>query len=178
MGDDFSDADVLSHLDSTKQNLVLCGSLNENFGRTLIKALNDNGDNYSTTITGMPTWNGMSGTSGSSSDKIKVLISSPYNYLQASSLLSNISGKYKTAYFAKPGDMFFKGYESMYHFTKVLLKHPDDFINNVSDSSFKLFNDYNFLPVRLSKTSFVPDYLENKKIYFIKIVNGDIQSVQ
>lgn len=178
LNDNFSDADVLKHLDSTKQNLLVCGSLDENFGRTLIKTLNDNGDVYRTVVAGMPTWSGMNEILGNSSAKIQILISSPYNYLQATPLSDNLSEEYKDNYFAKPSDMVFKGYECMYHFTKLLLQHPGDFINNVSDSAYTLFNDYDFEPVRLSTTSFVPDYLENKKIYFIKIVNGEVQSVQ
>ncbi len=178
LNDDFSDADILSHLDSTRQNIVVCGSLNESFGKELIKALNNNGDSYSTIVTGMPTWNGMSETSGSSSDKIEILISTPYNYLRTTTALNNLSEDYKTNYYTRPSDMVFKGYESMYHFTKLLLKYPDNFINNVSDSSFEISDKYNFKPIRLSQTSFVPDYLENKKLYFIKIVNGKIQSIQ
>ncbi len=178
LNDNFPDEDVLKHLDSTRQNIILCGSLNENFGRALIKALNDNGDTYHTVITGMPTWNGMAGTTGSSSDKIQIIMSTPFEYLQSTDLLNDISNEYKSVYYAKPGDMMFKGYGMMYHFTKLLLKHPDDFINNISDSSYKVFNDYNIEPVRLSNTSFVPDYLENKKIYFIKTMNGQVQSVQ
>lgn len=178
LSDNFSDKNVLSHLDSTHQNIVVCGSLNENFGKSLIKTLNDNGDSYSTIVTGMPTWNGMNETSGSSSDKIQILISTPYDYLRTTTALNNLSEKYKANYYARPSDMVFKGYESMYHFTRLLLKYPDNFINNISDTSYTVSNDYHFEPIRLSKTSFIPDYLENKKIYFIKIVNGQIQSIQ
>jgi len=74
--------------------------------------------------------------------------------------------------------MVFKGYETMYHFTNLLLQYPENFISKLSDNSFKVANDYNFEPIRLSKTSFVPDYLENKKIYFIRIINGEVQSVE
>lgn len=178
LNDNFSDAEVLKHLDSTHQNIIICGSLNENFGKALIKTLNDNGDSYSTIVTGMPTWSGMSETMGSSSDKIQVIISTPYDYLRTTTALNNLSEKYKANYYARPSDMVFKGYESMYHFTKLLLKYPDNFINNISDTSYTVSNGYNFEPIRLSKTSFIPDYLENKKIYFIKIVNGQIQSIQ
>jgi ABC-type branched-subunit amino acid transport system substrate-binding protein len=178
LNDNFSDADVLKHLDSTKQNIVVCGTLNENFGRALIKVLNDNGDSYSTIVTGMPTWSGMTETIGSSSEKIQILISTSYNYLRSTETLNSLAEKYKAAYFARPSDMVFKGFESMYHFTKLLLKNPDNFINNISDTSYTVCNDYDFAPIRLSKTSFIPDYLENKKIYFIKIVNGEIQTIQ
>jgi flavodoxin len=178
LNDNFSDDDVLNHLDSTKQNIVVCGTLNENFGRALIKTLNDNGDSYSTIVTGMPTWSGMTETIGSSSEKIQILISTSYNYLRTTSTLNNLTEEYKANYYARPSDMVFKGFESIYHFTKLLLKYPDNFINNISDTSYTVCNDYDFAPVRLSKTSFIPDYLENKKIYFIKIVNGEIQSIQ
>ena len=178
LNDNFSDDDVLKHLDSTRQNLILCGTLNENFGRALINTLNNNGDSYHSIVTGMPTWSGLTETTGSSADKIQIIISTSYDYLRSTNVLDSISETYKTNFFARPSDMVFKGFESMYHFTKLLLKYPDNFINNISDTSYTVCNDYDFEPVRLSKTSFIPDYLENKKIYFIKIVNGDIQSIQ
>ncbi len=178
LNDNFSDADVLKHLDSTKQNIVMCGTLNENFGRSLIKTLNDNGDSYSTIVIGMPTWDGMNETKGTSSDKIQIIISTSYKYLRSDSIVNNLSEQYTTNFFSRPSDVVFKGFESMYHFTKLALKYPDNFINNISDTAYTVCSNYDFKPIRLSKTSFIPDYLENKKIYFIKIVNGEIQTIQ
>lgn len=177
LGDDFSDENVMKHLDSTTQNIVLCGSLYENFGESLIKTLNDHGLSYRTILIGMPTWSGMSATLGSSSENIQIIISTSYNYLRSSAYLENIADSYKALYYARPSDMVFKGYETMYHFSKLLLDHPEAFINNVSDTAYKVSADYDFQPVRLSQTSFVPDYLENKKIYYIKIRDGRIQSI-
>lgn len=178
LNDNFSDNDVLKHLDSTRQNIIVCGTLNENFGRALIKTLNDTGATYHSVVIGMPTWSGLSETTGNSADKIQILISTCYDYSRNSGALNNLSEEYKTNFFARPSDMVFKGFESMYHFTKLLLKYPDNFINNISDTSYTICSNYSFQPIRLTKTSFIPDYLENKKVYFIKIVNGDIQSIQ
>jgi len=178
LNDNFSDEDVLMHLDSAAQNIILCGSLYEIFGRSLIKTLNDNGTTYPIVLIGMPTWNGMSGTTGSSAENIQIVISTPYNYLPGSNkYLDTIANEYKLSYYSRPSDMVLKGYETMYHFTKLMQAYPDSFINKVSDTSYKVMNEYKFQPVRLSQTSFVPDYLENKKIYFIKISNGKIQSI-
>ncbi|HVX27911.1 MAG TPA: hypothetical protein VHB70_16285 [Parafilimonas sp.] len=178
LNDNFSDGDVLKHLDSTKQNIILCGTLNENFGSALIKTLNDNGSSYNSIVMGMPTWNSLSETIGSSADKIQIIISTSYDYLRTTNVLNNLSEEYKANFFSRPSDMVFKGFESMYHFTKLLLKYPDNFINNISDTSYTVCSNYDFQPIRLTKTSFIPDYLENKKIYFIKIANGNIQSIQ
>jgi ABC-type branched-subunit amino acid transport system substrate-binding protein len=172
--DNFSAADVLSHLDSTTQNIILCGSLYEGFGQALIKVLNDNGEIYSSTVAGMPTWNGMDGTTGLASDKIQIVITTPYNYVRGGAFIDSISANYMRAYYSKPSDMVYKGYETIYHFVKLLLANPASFINNVSRNEYRVSNDYNFEPVRLTQTSFLPDYLENKKLYYIKIINGRI----
>lgn len=172
--DNFSPADVLNHLDSTTQNIILCGSLYEGFGQALIKVLNDNGETYSSTVAGMPTWNGMDGTTGLASDKIQIVITTPYNYVRGGAFIDSISANYMRAYYSKPSDMVYKGYETIYHFAKLLLANPASFINNVSRDEYRVSNDYNFEPVRLTQTSFLPDYLENKKLYYIKIINGRI----
>jgi hypothetical protein len=174
LNDNFSADDVLKHLDSTTQNIIACGSLYESFGQSLIKVLNDNGASYSSVVMGMPTWSGMNGITGTSSDKIQIVITTPYNYVNSNQFVSTISDNYKSLYFSRPSDMVYKGFETMYHFTKLLLSNPDNFINKLSDSSYKFSNEYNFAPVRLSQTSFVPDYLENKKLYFIKVISGRI----
>jgi len=174
LSDNFSDNEVLSHLDSTTQNIMVCGSLYERFGQGLIKTLNTNGETYSSVIVGMPTWIGMSGIEGSNSDKIQIVITTPYNYLRGGAFLDSISNKYKALYYSRPSDMVYKGYGMMYHFTKLLLQYPDAFINKSSDAAYTVANAYDFKPIRLSQTSFIPDYLENKKLYYIKIINGRI----
>ena len=177
LSDNFSDTDVIAHLSNSGQNIIVCGSLLEGFGKDLIKILNDKGLTYASVLVGMPTWSGMSGITGTDSENLQIIITTPYNYLNKNLTLDNIEINYKTLYYTRPSDMVLKGYETMYHFTKLLVANPGTFINKSSDSTYKISNDYNFQPVRLLPTSFVPDYLENKKIYFIKIINGRIQSI-
>jgi hypothetical protein len=73
--------------------------------------------------------------------------------------------------------MVFKGFENMYHFSKLLVKYNGDILNNLSDISFRISNNYRFEPVKLSITSQVPDYIENKKLYFIHVAKGVVKSV-
>ena len=84
---------------------------------------------------------------------------------------------YKEKYFARPSDMVFKGFESMYHFSHLLLQHQNDLINHLSDNSFKIANEFSIQPVKLNSQSLIPDYQENKTIYFIKKLNGSVVSV-
>jgi hypothetical protein len=74
--------------------------------------------------------------------------------------------------------MVFKGFEAMYRFTKLLIKHEGKLLANINDKSFKLFNDFDIQPVKpYSSNTNAVDYLENKKLYYIRKMDGQIRSV-
>ena len=161
-----------SILDSTKTNLLLCGSLNENFGINLVKSVAANKP-YKALIIGMPTWDAIKDL-GKGTD---LLITTPYQYNRTDKIAQYINLKYRQKVAGRPSDMVFKGFEALYHFGKLLIKHQKNIHNQLSDNSFKLFNEFDFVPVKANGES-VPTYLENKKIYFIKKADGVIKSVQ
>ncbi len=172
LDDDFNEYGILSNLDSTKKSIIVSGTLNETFGIRLIKTITD-AKSYKATIIGMPTWDGIKNTG----KETEIVYSTPYNFLSSEKLMQSIANKYKAKYAGRPSDMVFKGYESMYHFTKLLLKHEQKLINNLSDKEGKLFNDFDFQPTKSIKSSATPFYLENKKLYFIKKIDGRIKSI-
>lgn len=161
-----------SILDSTKTNILLCGSLNENFGSNLVKSVAANKP-YKSLVIGMPTWDAIKDL-GKGTD---ILFTTPYQYNRTDKLAQYINLKYRQKVAGRPSDMVFKGFEAMYHFGKLLIKHQKNIHNQLSDNSFKLFNDFDFVPVKANGES-IPTYLENKKIYFIKKSDGLIKSVQ
>ena len=170
--DSFTIKQVTDLLDSNKQNVVICATLNENFGTNLSRALSSS-KNYSVIAIGMPTWDGLKDI-----DKgLDIIYSTPYNYTRTDKLSTQLTEKYKIKYAGRPSDMVFKGFESMYHFTKLLLKYGDSLINYLSQKEYKLFNDFDIQPARLNKETSLPDYLENKKLYFIRKRDGKLKSV-
>ena len=178
--DTFTYKQLFSSLDSTKQNVVFCGTISEEFGKRLVKVLGTS-KAYRSIAIGMPTWDGIKDfnktVSAEASKGIEIVYSSPYLFFRTEKLGKLIANRYKDKYFARPSDWFFKGYESMYIFTKLLIKYQNDFINHLSDKDFKLFNDFDFQPVYIKKENATPDYLENKKLYFIKKQDGVVKSV-
>ncbi len=170
--DSFSVNQVTGYLDSTKQNIIFCGSLDETFGLNLSKALSSS-KNYPVSVIGMPTWDGIKDIGKG----IDITYSTPYNLTRTDKLSQRLTTKYRELYAGRPSDMFFKGFESVYHFTKLLMKHKETLIQNLSDKSHKIFADFDIQPVKADKEATVPDYLENKKIYFIRKVDGKLKSV-
>jgi hypothetical protein len=125
----------------------------------------------------MPTWDGLKELSRSDLKGVDVIYSSPYNYSRTDKLGLAISTKYRNKFLSRPSDQVFKGYESVYHFTKLAIKHQGNLIQNLSDKSFKVFNDFDIQAVKLKKENLIPDYLENRKLYFIKKVDGQVKMV-
>ena len=159
-------------LDSTKTNIIFCGSLNENFGINLVKSTAAN-KTYKALIIGMPTWDAIKDL-GKGTD---IIYSTPYKYNRTDKLAQYITSNYKNKVAGRPSDMVFKGFEAMYHFGKLLIKHQNNIATQLSDNSYKLFHEFDFVPVK-NKTDNIPTYLENKRIYFVKKTDGVIKSIQ
>jgi len=79
--------------------------------------------------------------------------------------------------YSRPTDMVFRGYECLMHFGKLLLQHGPNLSSSIGEKKFKVFNDFDIQPVFLNKQSPTLDYFENKKVYFVKLVDGVIRGV-
>ena len=177
MPDNFTADSLRTRVDSSRDAVFICGSLNDNFSAAMVRALSSITFTGQVTAAGMPTWDGAKTLEGDECKNVNIIYSTPYNYDRTGKLLAALSSEYQRKYNTQPGTMVFKGFETMYHFTRLLVKLNDSLLYNISDTAFKICNDYNFQPVHLTDASYAPDYLENKKLYFVKMLNGEIKSV-
>lgn len=173
----FNTAELIPKLDSTKENVVMVASPTENFGLNIVKNLSRE-YLYNITAIGMPTWDNVKELDNRECRNVNVVYSTPFLYNSSSpGLISYVNDVYKEKFYSKPSDMVFKGYETTYHFTKLLLKYKDSLINNIADKEFTLFNKFQLEPVRWKKTNTKPDLIENKKLYFIMKQQGNVKSI-
>ncbi len=171
--DSFTTSQVISYLDSSRQNIVICGSLNETFGINLVKSLSES-KKYRSIAIGMPTWDALKGVDRN----VEILYTTPYHFIRTDKIGLDITNTYRDKFSGRPSDMVFKGFEAMYRFTKLLIKHEGELMKNLSDRTLKLFNDFDLQPVKpYSNNPNAVDYLENKKLYFIRKMDGQIRSV-
>ena len=168
---DTSSAQTLTnYLDSNLLNTIVCGSINEAYSVKLVKTLASN-KSYDCTVMGMPTWDGLKELDGYDCHGVNLIFSTPYNFARSQPLAVKLTNYYKSDLNGRPSDMFFKGYESMYHFSSLLLKYPTDLISHLSVKEFKLFNDFEIEPVK-DISDHTVKYQENKKLYFVKKLDG------
>ena len=174
VSDSFSNEEIRSVMDSMQKNTIICGTLNEAFGLRLVRALSAS-PAYSTTAIGMPTWDGIRDLDKPDCKGVDIIYSTPYRFSRTDKQVLAFTDTYKTRYQGKPTDMAFKGFEIMYHFTRLLILHDRDLMNNLSEKNYKLFNDFDFKAIHNKKTH-ATEYLENFKLYFIRKANGNIKS--
>jgi hypothetical protein len=173
----FTPIDVLKNLDSTQSNVVFVASPNESFGLKVVETISGN-ESYRCTAVGMPTWDGIRGMNSKSCRNVEIVYSTPFAYTSRNySLSAELTRKYRDKYYSRPSDMVYKGFETTYHFTMLLAKYRSQLINNLSDKDFTLFNQFDIQPVKLKRSNEKPDYMENKKLYFIKKQQGQVKSI-
>jgi hypothetical protein len=162
-------------LDSSKRTVIIAGSLEEAFAKTVADAAFAIKKNYPLVLIGMPNWDGFKIFTAKNAYKdFPVHFTTPYYNSKSSWFNTILTNEYLRRYKIKPSDMAYKGFETTYMFTKLLLKYPTDFFSHLNDKSLSIFNEYNFRPVYFKKNARNPDYQENKHLYVMKILNGAI----
>ncbi|CAN5426543.1 hypothetical protein BH11BAC3_BH11BAC3_34510 [soil metagenome] len=169
-------ADILAKkLDSNYQCIIIGGSLDENFAKDLTTACYELSEHYTTTLVGMPNWDGFKSlTKKDAFENFPIYFTTPYYNDKTDDFSRTVTDGYATKYKGIAGDMVFKGFECTYLFTKLLIAHPYDFMSQLNDPNYKVFSNYNFRPVMSNKVDSIPDYFENKHLYFIRIINGGV----
>jgi hypothetical protein len=162
-----------SKLDTTKQTVIIGGSLEESFATNLTSSCYNIYEKYPITLIGMPNWDGFKSLMDKNDyEGFPVYFTSPYFNTKWDAYSKMVTNCYAKKYKGKPTDMAFKGFECAYLFTKLLAKYSNDFMSHLNDKTFKVFTEYNFHPVKLKKENTIPDYFENKHLYFVRILNG------
>ena len=125
---------------------------------------------------GMPTWDVIKDFNKLEYRGIDIIYGTPFYNAKTDKVSVGITNYFNTVMFARPSDMVFRGYEVSWIYSKLLLQYNKDLASNLGNKQYKVFTDYDVQPV-LGKTSMALDYFENKKLYFLKMQDGIVRSV-
>lgn len=173
----FTAADLKSPLDSTTHNIIVAGSLDEAFGRKLASQLASLNQTYPTTVVGMPTWDNIRDFNKSEYKGLEIIYSTPFYNAKTDWLSNKINNTFNTKLFARPSDMVFRGYEVTWRFAHLLAKYKKDIGSNFIHNENNVFTEYDIQPVFLNQDNMTLDYFENKHLYFIKYMDGEVKAV-
>ncbi|HLO80313.1 MAG TPA: ABC transporter substrate-binding protein [Chitinophagaceae bacterium] len=163
--------DLAAKLDSSRENVIIAGSVDENFGRNLAVAALGNSKTFAITMVGMPTWEGIKDLQRNEFKTLPIIFSNSF-FDNGEAWSHSFEEAYKRKTFSKPTDLAFKGFELVWYFSGLLSKYDSSFMQHLDDNSFNILTDYDFRPIQWNKAGGGPDYYENKRVYIIKRLNG------
>jgi hypothetical protein len=169
LSNNFKASDVKKYLDSTKRNICIAGSLDEGFGMSLIKEFQALHHVYPLRVIGMPNWDRLN---YSRIANIEIIYSSPFNYSRSTTLESKLYEAYNNDFSAKPGELYFRGYETLLRFGLLLLDTKKDVASNLTRKGNTVFTTFDIQPVFKDADTMALDYFENRNLYFIKNFGG------
>jgi hypothetical protein len=171
----FTEDDLTPFLDSNITNVVLAGSLDATFAQNLCQKLSAVSTSYTTTVMGMPKWD-LIDFEKSLYKGIEIYYPTPFYIAPTNKLSVTVGEDYKSDFFVHPSEVVYRGFETVYHFTHLLKLYNKNMATSINDKKFTLFSEFDIQPV-LNKQTNAPDYFENKKLYFIKKVDGVVKAV-
>jgi hypothetical protein len=162
-------------VDTTKPIVIIGASLDETFSRKLADACYPIQKTNPLILIGMPNWDGFRSLQKKDVYKdFPIRFTTPHYDTKNNAFENFLTDNYFQQYRSKPSDMANKGFESAYYFTNILLNFGKDFMLHLNENQFAVCHDFNFRPVYNNKNSIVPDYFENKHLFIMEILNGDI----
>lgn len=173
----FTVGHLMAHLDTNNHNVVVAGSLDENFGRKLAAGLAEVNKMGPVTVVGMPTWSNIRDFNKKEYQGLEIITSTPFYQAKNNGLIDHISNQFSSMMYAKPSDMVFRGYEVTWRFVNLLNKYKKDIASNFGVTENNLFTQYDIQPVFLNRENMTLDYFENKRLYFVKLQDGNIKEV-
>ncbi|HEY0432935.1 MAG TPA: amino acid ABC transporter substrate-binding protein [Chitinophagaceae bacterium] len=175
--DSFSARDIQSKLDSDHHYVCIAGSLDENFGRKLCQQLSTLDQSYPLTVIGMPTFESLQRDFTLPQYKgLEIVYTTTFYTSRSDKVSAAINDYFNAALYARPGDMALRAYEATWKFTNMLLRYGKDLPSNLGKKDFNLFHDTDIQPVIDKKTNTL-EYYENKRLFFVKWLDGIIKGV-
>jgi Periplasmic binding protein len=171
----FTPEKLSPHLSPDKTNVAIAGSLDINFALRFCQQMATLNTTRATTVFGMPTWDGADFTKPEYKG-LEIYYSTPFYISPEDKNAIAIQQVFKTKFYSRPSDMVYRGFETLYHFGKLLIQHKENIGSGLSDKRFLLFTQFDIQPV-FDKQTMTLDYFENKKLYFVKKIDGVVKAV-
>lgn len=178
LADSFTPAQLQPYLDSNRKTLCVAGSLDVAFGKRLTQQLATLAKKYPAAVMGMPTWEAVSRDLSKSEFRgLEVIYSTPFYHSKTDPVSTGISNYFNNEMYARPSDMVFRGYETTWKFAKLVQQYGKDLASNLGSRQYQVFTEYDIQPV-ISRNTMALEYFENKKLYFLKWLDGTMKVTQ
>ena len=169
---EFKLEDLAPFLDTTKTNVLIAGSLDDKFVIQFARAISTYPKKGIIHVIGMPGWDGLKEIQGKNYAGIPIYFTTSFYIPSGHQWATQVEDKIKSITGVKPSISLIKGFELTFYFANIMHKYGQIKTEGLEEKPFKVLNDFDFRPIKWTTMSVAPDYYENKRIYFIRRLNG------
>jgi hypothetical protein len=172
LGTTVNETTILPYVDSTVLTTYVIGSTDVSFAKSLAKTIAKYKLQEQSNMVGLPTWHDADDLNAKEFNGMFFYYITPT--LKSSSIIATeLGNSFKAKYGSNPSDNMYRGYESIYKFTKLYIKNGKaEFMKYINDTEFSTISNYDIKPVTISTLNATPDYYENKKLTVVKLIDG------
>jgi len=175
--DNFDSTMVRQQLTKDRMTACVIGTFDRNFGLTVSQYLASMLNEFPSTVIGMPNWDVIDEFNKPQYKNLEIVYGTPFYIANTNTVATGIQEYFKTKFYSRPSDMVYRGYETMYRFGKLLMLYGSNLNSSIGEKKFTVFNDFDIQPIFTNKQTPTLDYFENKKLYFVKKVNGVVAGI-
>ncbi|HKP32087.1 MAG TPA: ABC transporter substrate-binding protein [Chitinophagaceae bacterium] len=173
----FDSTALRPHLNKNRETICIAGSLDLTFAANLSQQLSSVSEDFNVKLIGMPNWDALQEINRPGLDALEVIYSSPFYVSNTNPVALGIQDHFKNKFYSRPSDMVYRGYETMYRFGKLLLQYGSSLNSSIGEKKYNIFSEFDIQPVFTQKQNPTLDYFENKKLYFVRKINGVLAGV-
>lgn len=174
----FTAQDIAASLSKDRENVIICGSLDDNFAKNIIALSATLLKDYKITLVGMPTWENYTDLSRTELRDLPIIYTSSfYNPGQEDEWVKNFTQQFGRSAYTSPNETAFWGFEITYRFAHLLQNGKNNIISHLNDTTHTILTPFDFKPIYKTKSSTVPDYYENKRVFILKQWNDELSKL-
>ena len=129
--------------DTSKPNIVLVSILDNGYADSLMRLLTAYFPAAHFEVYGMPSWNSIGSLRKATAfPNLTVNVTNPFNYDVATPIGEYVMKHYKADYGSKPGELVYRGFETMFWYANLLKSYGNIFNDKYSDNSLAPFTKF------------------------------------
>ncbi len=170
--------ELVKILDTTKQTILFGASLDEKFARNLAQAGSELREKkYKLELVGMSTWDNIREFSTEPYRNLEITIPTPFYYPKTGNWAKRLKARYEENTYGKISDNYMRGYEIAWFLHPFLQTNNTPLATSLPGKQKFLFAEVNWIPI-LSPQTGRTNFYDNRKMYFVKRLDGVIRSVR
>lgn len=164
-------------LDSNSTNIIVMPIVDLTYAAQLLQQLARSFPRYRFEVYGMPSWKGIANLRKEGAmPNIGITIPAPFYFDPSTSVGKGFSDAYNEKYGGRPGEMAYRGYETMYWYAYLLQRYGTVFNDHYADNGAAPFTRFD---IRLSADKDGgPLYYENHHVYLYRYQSGNMSVEQ